>query len=370
MSWKKVAAGLMAGSLMISLGACGGSRGEGSNSANEKMDPSNTTIGISMPEQQLERWQKDGSNLKELLEKKGYKVVLQFADGKTDLQSSQIQNMANQGAKIIVVASIDGTATGAAVEQAASNGAKVIAYDRMIMDTDSVDYYVSFDNKKVGSMQGQHIVDKLGLEGGNKGPFNIELMSGSPTDNNAKYYFDGSWSALGKYFQSGVLQSRSGKVPKSVDDWQSIGIDNWDRQKGQAEMENRINSFYNDGTKLDAVLAPNDAIALGTVNAVESAGWNYFPLITGQDAEKANVRAIVQGKQSMTVYKDYKKLAQLAVGIIDDMAAGKKAKTSITYPNGKKEVPSKLAVPEIVEKNNVKEKLVDSGYISAADAGL
>lgn len=365
---KKMSTGIAAvaaTALLLPLTACGTARGGA-----EASDSSEVNIGISMPEQQLERWQLDGDNLKKQLESYGYKVTLQFADGKTDLQSSQIQNMANQGANYVVIASIDGTATGAAAEQAASNGAKIIAYDRLIMNTDAVDYYTTFSLTDVGKMQGQYIVDKLGLENGKKGPFNVELMSGSPTDNNAKYYYEGAWSVLEPFFTSGVLQSKSGKVPKTVDDWQSIGIDNWDRQKGQAEMENRINSFYNDGTKLDAVLAPNDAIALGTVNAVEGAGWNYFPIITGQDAEKANVQAIVQGKQSMTVYKDTRELAKTTAALIKDLVDGKKPNAEDTFNNGNKDVPSVLLTPISVDKDNVQKELVDSGYISASDAGL
>ncbi|RBP97313.1 ABC transporter substrate-binding protein [Bifidobacterium aemilianum] len=364
----KAVGAIAVAAMLIPLSACGNSRGGGGSS--EHKDSSQVSIGISMPEQQLERWQIDGDNLKKQLEQYGYKVTLQFADGKTDLQSSQIQNMANQGADYIVIASIDGTATGAAAEQAAANGSKVIAYDRLIMNTDAVDYYTTFSLTDVGKMQGQYIVDKLGVKEGKKGPFNVELMSGSPTDNNAKYYYEGAWSVLEPYFKSGVFQAKSGKLPSSVKDWQSIGIDNWDRQKGQAEMENRINSFYHDGTKLDAVLAPNDAIALGTVNAVEGAGWNYFPIITGQDAEKANVQAIVQGKQSMTVYKDTRLLAKTTAQLIKDLADGKTVKAKDKFNNGNKDVSSALLTPVSVDKSNIEKELVDSGYISAADAGL
>lgn len=195
-------------------------------------------------------------------------------------------------------------------------------------------------------------------------------MAGSPTDNNAGYYFKGAWDVLGPYFKSGVLQSRSGKVPSSADGWQSIGIDNWDRQKAQNEMENRINSFYNDGPKLDAILAQNDAEATGAYNAAEAAGWDYFPIITGQDAEKTNVKAIVDGKQSMTVYKDTRKLANATAELIEDLVKGKTPDTPDTFNNGAKDVPSQLLTPVTVDKGQVKAVLVDSGYISAADAGL
>lgn len=367
--WKKVLALAAGGAMALSLTACSGSRGVAAGSGESKA-AEDIKVGISMPEQQLERWKIDGDNLKKELESYGYQVTLQYADGKTDLQSSQIQNMANQGSDYVVIASIDGNSTGAAAEQAQSIGAKVIAYDRLIMNTDAVDYYTTFSLTDVGKMQGQYIVDKLGLENGEKGPFNVELMSGSPTDNNARYYYEGAWEVLEPYFDSGVLKSKSNKVPKSVDDWQSIGIDNWDRQKGQAEMENRINSFYNDGAKLDAVLAPNDAIALGTVNAVESAGWDYFPIITGQDAEKANVKAIVEGKQSMTVYKDTRELAKATADLIKQLVDGKEPEAKDSFNNEKKDVPSRLLTPVSVDKDLVQKELVDSGYIDASEVGL
>lgn len=369
-NWMKAVAGLAGVALLASAGACGTSRSSSGGGGVSAKNPSDVTIGVSMPEQQLERWRLDGDNLKKKLESKGYKVLLQFADNKTDLQASQIQNMANQGADYVVIASIDGTAVGPAAEAAKSNGATVIAYDRLIMNTDACDYYSTFNITEVGKLQGQYIVKKLGLDAGKKGPFNIELMTGSPTDNNAKYYFKGAWSALEPYFKSGALVSPSGRVPKSIEDWQSIGIQNWDRQNAQSEMENRINSYYNNGTHLDAVLAPNDAIAMGTANAVDAAGWNYYPIITGQDAEKANVANIVAGKQTMTVYKDTRKLADSTASLIDNLVKGKKPKTNDTFNNGNKDVPSILLKPVSVDKDNVKKELVDSGYISAADAGL
>lgn len=366
---KKTLAIATTATVLLSAAACGSTR-SGGGSSSAKKDVKDISVGISMPEQMLERWKKDGDNLKSALEKYGYKVVLQYADSKTDLQTSQIQNMANNGVDYVVIASIDGTATGRAAEQARQNGAKVIAYDRLIMNTDAVDYYATFNLEKVGQMQGQYIVDKLGVEKGKRGPFNVELMAGFPTDNNAGIYFKGAWSALGKYFKNGTFKSLSHKVPKSAEDWQSIGIDNWDRNKAQNEMENRVNSFYNNGEHLDAVLAQNDAEAMGTVNVVKAVGWNYYPVITGQDAEQANIQAISHGQQSMTVYKDTSKLAKATADMIHDMVQGKKPSTDTSYNNGNKDVPTVSLKPVAVDKSNLRSELVDSGYITAGKAGL
>ncbi|MCI1896231.1 MAG: sugar-binding protein [Ancrocorticia sp.] len=370
---RKAIAGISALALMTGLAACGGSsRGTdaASGGTEASANASDTLIGISMPTKSLERWNKDGANLESQLEKLGYKVSLQYADNKPNQQVDQIQNMANDGAKVVIVGSIDGTAVGPAVEAAKSNGATIIAYDRLIMNTDAVDYYATFDLAEVGKLQGQYIADALGLEDGATGPFNIELMTGSPDDNNARYFFEGAWSILGPYFESGVLQSPSGKVPSSVDDWQSIGILSWDQKKAQDEMENRLNSFYTGDTKLDAVLAPNDALALGTVNAIEAKGWDYMPVITGQDCDKANVANIVAGKQSMDVFKDTRKLADAVATMTDQIVKGETVETDSSYNNGTKDVPTKLLTPITITKDNVQEELVDTGYISAEDAGL
>lgn len=365
------------GSLLLSLAACGGSRSAASSSA-EATDPSDMTIGLSMPTKSLERWNKDGANLKEKLEKSGYKVILSYADNKTSQQTSDIENMANKDANVIVVAAIDGTAVGPAVEKAQSNGAKVIAYDRLIMNTDAVDYYATFDLEKVGALQGQYIIDKLGLEDGKKGPFNIEVFTGSPDDNNAKLFFKGAWELLQPYFESGVLVSPSnhgGGVTAdfSLDKWQSIGVQNWDAAKAQTDMESILDSSYAHGEKLDAVLSPNDAVAVGVVNAIESKrpdmkpNTDAWPIITGQDCDAPNVTQIAQGKQAMSAFKDVNKLADAVYEMVEELAQGKEP-TGVTgkYNNEKKDVPTKVLDPVTVTKDNL-DLLKTSGFYSEAD---
>jgi putative multiple sugar transport system substrate-binding protein len=368
--WMKGVA-LVAGMMMLlPAAACGNGRDSQPSTPSGDTKAEDITIGVSMPSQQLERWNKDGANLKQQLEDKGYKVILQFADDKVDQQASQIQNMANQGAQYLIVAAIDGTAVGPAVEAAKENGATVIAYDRLIMNTDAVDYYATFNLEDVGHLQGQYIVQALGLDQGKKGPFNIELMTGDPADNNAKFFYSGAWAELEPYFKSGALVSPSGKVPETPDDYQSIGIQNWDTQKAMDEMQNRINSYYTDGKHLDAVLSPNDSLALGTINAINAAGWDYYPIITGQDADTPNVPLIVKGEQAMTVFKDTRQLADATAQMVVALINGETPTTDSTFDNGNKTVPSQQLKPVIVTKDNVQSALVDSGYISAEDAGL
>ena len=282
--------------------------------------------------------------------------------------------MINQGAKVLVIASIDGKALGPVLQQAADKGAKVIAYDRLINQSANVDYYATFDNYKVGQLQGQFIETALGLKDG-KGPFNLEPFAGSPDDNNAKFFFSGAWDVLNPYVQSGKLVVPSGKAPATNADWTKIGIQEWKSETAQSEMQNRINSFYAGGKKIQVVLSPNDSLALGIAQALDAAGYKPggdWPVLTGQDADKANVLNMLQGKQSMTVWKDTRALGDEVAKMVDQVVKGQTVDVNDTktYDNGKKVVPTYLLAPQVVTKDTVKKSLVDSGFYSASDLGL
>lgn len=372
---KKVAVGVTAAALALGAAACSSTRTSDTASSGSESGSaaSGTLIGVEMPTKSLERWNRDGSHLQELLEDAGYQVSLQYADNKVDQQISQIENMINSGAKILVVGSIDGSALGPVLEEAKERDITVIAYDRLITGTEAVDYYATFDNYKVGQLQGQYLETQLGLKDG-KGPYNFEPFSGSPDDNNAKFFFSGAWDVLKTYVDNGQLVIPSGKNPKTDDNWQSIGIQSWSTTTAQSEMENRLNSFYQ-GKKVQAVLSPNDAIALGVAQALEGAGYTVgdeWPVLTGQDADQANVQNIVAGKQSMTVFKDTRELGDAVAKMVDEISKGETVTVNDTtsYDNGKKVVPSQLLTPVVVTKDNVKETLVDTGFYSASDLGL
>ncbi|MEW6974565.1 multiple monosaccharide ABC transporter substrate-binding protein [Trueperella pyogenes] len=367
---KRLMAGVSAAFLALSVGACSSERHNPSASGSE--GSTSGTIGISMPTKSLERWSRDGASLVENLKVKGYQTDLQYADNKVQLQIDQIQNMVNKDVKVLVVGSIDGSALAPVLDAASAKGIKVIAYDRLINDTSAVDYYATFDNYSVGKMQGEFIRDALDLDNA-PGPFNFEPFSGSPDDNNARFFFAGAWDILKPYIDSGKLVVPSGKDPKSVDDWQSIGIQAWMAPTAQAEMETRLNSFYSD-KEVDAVLAPNDALALGITQALEAAGYtaDKMPVITGQDADQANVQNILAGKQSMTVWKDTRSLGDQVAKMVDQIMKGEEVEVNDTksYDNGKKVVPSYLLAPVTITKDNVQQKLVDSGFYKASDLGL
>jgi putative multiple sugar transport system substrate-binding protein len=331
-------------------------------------------VGIAMPTRSLERWNRDGAHLEDLLKKAGYQTTLQYADNKVDQQITQLQNMINQGAKILVIASIDGTALGPVLEQAAARKIKVIAYDRLINKTPNVDYYATFDNYQVGKLQGDFIVHQLGLDQG-KGPFNLEPFAGSSDDNNAKFFFAGAWDVLSPYVKSGKLVIPSGKKLDSDDDWKNVSIDGWLSEKAQSEMDNRLNSYYSGGKKVDVVLSPNDSLALGIAQSLESKGYKPgpgYPVLTGQDADLANTKNILAGKQSMTVWKDTRTLGDQVAKMIDEITKGQSVDVNDTktYDNGVKVVPSYLLPPVVVTKDNVEEKLVGSGFFTKEQLGL
>ena len=374
-STKRIMALISAIAICAGLGACSSTRAGFEQTGGTQKLEKGATIGISMPTKSEERWNKDGNNLKDKLEKAGYKVVLNFADDKPAQQNADIENMVNQNAKILVVASKDGSAVGPAVEKARDAGATVIAYDRLIMNTDAVNYYATFQLEQVGKLEAEYLVDQLGLNDGQKGPFNMELFTGSPDDNNAKYFFKGAWEVLQPYFAKGVLVNPSkhgGAVTKDfkVDDWQKISVQSWKTEQAQKDMESILDSTYASGRKLDAVLTPYDGIAQGVINAIESKrpdmqpGTESWPPITGQDAMEIAVSNIAAGKQGETVFKDVNKLADAVYDMIIEIAEGKQV-TGINgeFNNNVVDVPSKLLDPQNITGENLDE-LVKAKYIT------
>jgi putative multiple sugar transport system substrate-binding protein len=326
-----------------------------------KEETSEKKVGILMPTRSLQRWNQDGAYLKSKLEALGYEVDLQYANNQVATQVSQLENLVTTGNKILVIASIDSTALKGALAQAKSEGCMIIAYDRLIMDTANVDYYATFDNYKVGELQGNFIVEKLGLASG-KGPYNLEVFGGSPDDNNAYLFNQGAMDQLQPYINKGQLVINSGQTEMSV-----ISISEWKAEGAQARMDNLLTAFYAD-KKIDVVLSPNDSLAQGIVASLKSAGYGTaakpFPVLTGQDCDKINVKMMINGEQSMSVFKDTRTLAERVVTMVSEIGSGSTVTVNDTksYDNNVKVVPSFLCDPVFADKNNYKELLIDSGY--------
>ncbi len=316
-------------------------------------------VGVAMPTQDLQRWNQDGANMKEQLEAAGYSVDLQFAANDIPTQVSQIENMIANGCKVLVVASIDGDALGTVLAQAKEAGIPVIAYDRLIMNSDAVSYYATFDNWLVGTKQGEFIEEALNLKEDDGKTYNIEFITGDPGDNNINFFFDGAMSILQPYLDSGKLVCPSGQTEKAV-----VATANWATDAAQSRFENILSSFYADGTQLDAVLASNDSTACGVENALEASYTGEWPVITGQDCDIAIMANLVNGKQSMSVFKDTRTLAAKTVEMVDALMKGTEPpiNDTETYDNGTGIIPSFLCEPVACTADNYKELLIDSGY--------
>jgi putative multiple sugar transport system substrate-binding protein len=321
-------------------------------------------VGVAMPTKSLQRWNQDGAYVKQKLEAEGFTVDLQYANNDVATQVSQLENMITKGAKVLIIASIDGTALKGVLQQAADADVVVIAYDRLIRDTPNCNYYTSFDNYLVGKLQGDFIVKELGLKDG-KGPYNLEVFGGSPDDNNAYLFNQGAMDQLQPYIDSGKLVINSGQTDMSI-----IAIPGWDPAGSQARMDNLLTAFYAD-KKLDVVLSPNDSLAQGIVASLKAAGYGTpdkpFPVLTGQDCDIANVKMMIAGEQSMSVFKDTRTLAERTVTMTIEILSGKKPTVNNTtdYDNGVMVVPSYLCEPVFADVNNYKKLLIDTGYYTA-----
>jgi putative multiple sugar transport system substrate-binding protein len=323
------------------------------------------TVGIAMPTKSSARWIDDGNNIVKILKERGYGTDLQYAEDDIPNQLSQVENMVTKGAKVLVIAAIDGTTLSDVLKQAKAKGITVIAYDRLIRDTPNVDYYATFDNFQVGVLQAQSIEQGLGLKEG-KGPFNIELFGGSPDDNNAYFFYNGSMSELQPYLDSGKLVIGSGQ--KGMD---KVSTLRWDGATAQARMDNLLSAFYG-RKRVDAVLSPYDGLSIGILSSLKGVGYGSgnmpMPVVSGQDAEVPSIKSMQRGEQYSTIFKDTRDLARVTADMVDSALSGKEVTVndSKTYNNGVKVVPSYLLKPVVVDKSNWEKVLIDSGYYKRA----
>jgi putative multiple sugar transport system substrate-binding protein len=372
---KKLGLTAMGATMALALAACGGG-GAGSNESTATAAPEDLSIGVSMPTETSERWIADGNNVKEQLEAAGYKVDLQYANDDIPTQSQQVDQMITQGADLLIVAAIDGTALSGQLQTAADASIPVISYDRLIRETPNVDFYVSFDNFKVGVAQGTALLTGLGIlnedgsAGTATGPFNVELFAGSLDDNNAAFFFDGAMSVIQPKIDDGTLVVKSGQTTI-----EQVATLRWAQETAQKRMEDVLTGSYSDGTKVDGVLSPYDGISRGIITALQNAGYGpdlastptKLPVVTGQDAEIGSIKLINDGVQSSTIFKDTRELAKQAVTAAQAFLKDQEpeANDTETYNNGVKVVPSYLLPVETVYKDDIQSVLIDSGYWTA-----
>lgn len=260
--------------------------------------PHEPKVGIALPTKDLQRWANDGERMALELVESGYEVELHYAANDVETQIAQIYNLIDCECDVIIIGAIDGSSLREALDHAKEQGIAVIAYDRLIFDTDALTCYVTFDNYMTGMKQGEYIVEALDLDN-NPGPFNIEITTGDPYDNNSSLYYNGAMDVLMPYIDQGTLNVMS-------DQWtfEEVCTPNWSTDEAEKRAANIIKTYYSNGKNIDAWMCSNDSTALGVTNALMANYTGSYPVITGQDCDILNIKNIISGKQSMSIFKD------------------------------------------------------------------
>ena len=320
-------------------------------------------VAISLPTKSLQRWLDDGTRMKTALEQAGYEVDLRYAANDTQTQIDQVRDMILGRCSLLIIAPISSAEWHQLLSEAKRKNIPVIAYDRLIMDTDAVDYYVTFDNYVTGQMQAEYIIEKLDVEHSDR-PVNIEIFTGDATDNHTTFFYSGAMDVLKPYIDAGNIVVKSGQI--EFDRTATVG---WRTEVAQSRMDAILASYYSDGTPLDAVLCSNDSTALGVTNSLVSNYTGDYPVITGLDCDISNVKNMIAGKQSMSIFYDTRILADATVNMALDLLSGKEPTTNddVRYNNGSKTVRSYLCAPLLVDISNYKDILIGGGYYTEQD---
>ncbi|GAA0348932.1 sugar ABC transporter substrate-binding protein [Bacillus horti] len=361
-SWKTA---LLMVALLFSgiLAACNSSTG-GSGSV---------SVGIVLPTRDEPRWVQDEQRFKEALEDSEYTTEILFSQGSSAREKENVETLINRGIDVLIITPQDGDAAGAAVETAKKEGITVISYDRLITNTDAVDYYVTFDSVSVGAAQGQYLIDQTGGTG-----IPLYLYAGAASDNNAFLFFEGAWSVLQPKIADGTFVIANSSEAEALKDSAELTRDqmsrilgqvttNWDPNEAINKAQTHLTAVGPDLKGDVAVLAPNDGTARAIADVFASDGEVSSYIVTGQDAEKASIQYIIDGKQSMTVFKDVRTLVTDAISIAIDILDGNTPETTGSYDNGAKEVEAKQTDVIVVNQNNVKQELIDSEYYEASE---
>ncbi|MET4781125.1 sugar-binding protein [Glaciihabitans sp. UYNi722] len=354
----------IAGVALMALSGCSSRGATPSGSGAAAGFKAGSTIGVSLPDKTSENWVLAGQLFTDAITKAGFKADVQYAPatGTAAEQANQVSSMNTKGAKVLIIGAYDGKQLGSQVKTAKDNGATVIAYDRLIENTKNVDYYVAYDNEKVGELQGQALLTGMKERYPAAKSYNIELFSGSATDPNAKVFFDGAMKILQPKIDDKTLKVVSGQTAIT-----QTATPDWKPENAQTRMDTLLAANYS-GTELNGVLSPNDTLARAIITSIKAAGkaTPVMPVVTGQDSEAASIPLIMTGEQYSTINKDTTKLVAQAVQMVKDLAAGKKPQTNSTaYNNGVKVVPTYLLPPELVTKANAAESYKNNAKLEA-----
>jgi putative multiple sugar transport system substrate-binding protein len=377
---KKLISLLCVASLLIGLLAGCGSSGsaqtaaDGAKPAADKAASGTVQVGIVLPTKDEPRWLQDQAQFESILGDAGFTNQVMFSQGSSATEKTNVETLISKGISVLIICAQDGAAAAAAVEEAKAAGVTVIAYDRLITGTDAVDYYVTFDSFAVGAAQGQYLVDNAPAGSG----IPLYLYAGAATDNNAFIFFEGAWSVLQPKIADGTFVIENSSEAEALQTKAELTRDevgkivgqittDWDFNVAKSKAEANLTAVGADKKGDVLVLAPNDGTArsIADVFAADKDVSSY--VITGQDSEKASVQYVIDGKQSMTVFKDTRTLAADSVAMAMSILNGETPKTDTTYNNSVKDVPAKQTNIVVVTKDNVKAALIDSEYYDASD---
>lgn len=361
--------------VLATLAGCtsGGNNEENTGENNGGETSTGPTIGVVLPTKDEPRWVQDETRFKEALADTDYSVEILFSQGSSAKEKENVESLLTKGIKVLIICPQDGEAAAAAAEAAKAEGVTVIAYDRLITGTDAVDYYVTFDSVAVGQAQGQYLIDKAT---GTGNP--LYLYAGAASDNNSFLFFEGAWKVLQPKIADGTFVIKNSSEAVALQNKQELTRDemskiisqittNWDFNEAKNKAEANLTAVGKADKGNVFILAPNDGTArsIADVFAADPDVTSY--VITGQDAEKASVQYIIDGKQSMTVFKDVRTLVKDSIAMAVSVLEGKTPETTGSYNNNVKDVPAKQTEVIVVDKENVKEALIDSGYYDASE---
>ena len=363
------AAVVLAAASALALTGCGGGRSDApaassSGSAVAAGFPQDSVIGVALPQKTSENWVLAEGLFNDGLKEAGFTPMVQFANGGVTEQQNQISAMIEKGAKVIAVGAIDGSQLGTQLAEAKAKGIPVIAYERLLTNTPDVDFYVTFDNFKIGQLQGQALLDGLAKRKGDKSKWNVELIAGSADDNNATVFFNGAMDVLQPKIDDGTLTVLSEQTT-----FQQTTTPGWKAENAQKRMDTLLSGFYQD-TELDGILSPNDTLARAAMAAVNAAN-KPLPVVTGQDSEVESVKSVVAGEQYSTIFKDTRVVVGKTIDFIKELQQGKELVPNDTtsYDNGVKIVPSYLNDPMLVTQENAAEAYANDSTLGPLTKG-
>ncbi|AAM23586.1 putative multiple sugar transport system substrate-binding protein [Caldanaerobacter subterraneus subsp. tengcongensis MB4] len=352
------------------LGGCSSSKqpASSSNSSGKQL-----AIGIVLPTKDEPRWIQDETRFQDALKDTPYAAEILFSQGDPAKEKANVETLLSKGIKVLILCPHDANAAAASAEAAKKAGVKVISYDRLILNTDAVDYYVTFDSVQVGQQQGQYLVDHATGKGNP-----LYLYAGALSDNNSFLFFQGAWEVLQPKIADGTFVIANSDKANALKDKKDLTrqemadiigqiTTNWDFNTAKNLAQANLAKAPKDLKGNVFILAPNDGTARSIADTFAADPDIKSYVITGQDAEKPSIQYIIDGKQSMTVFKDVRILVKDAINVALTYLKGGTPESTKTYNNGVKDVPSKPSPVQVVDKNNVKQVLIDSGYYKESD---